>query len=284
MIQERTSKLAEAFGSGRSTLLVEFAPSASDAESLRSAIATLPVGVDSVVVRSDSISALACSALLASQGIDPVLALSTGDQNRNALLAEARGAALLGVRNVLCLARGKPSAGASPEAGAAFDVDPTQLLQLLTNGDAVLSALLSGAEVYPLVRPLALSLIDARKKVSAGARFLVTQPIYDVAAFEEWVGAIREESISERVPLVASVRALKDANEAVKQQGRGHIANDLVARLQGAGDPAAEGVAVAGETASQLVALEGISGLFVRSSGQPEDITEIVRRAGIKNA
>jgi methylenetetrahydrofolate reductase (NADH) len=284
MIQERSqSKLAQAFDSGRPVLLVEFVPAAGDAETLTITIAALPPSVNGVVVRSDSVSALACSALLASQGIEPVLALSTGNQNRNALLAEARGAALLGLRNVLCLAGGKPTAGAPAEAGTAFDVDPTQLLQLIRSGDEALSALVAGAEVYPLVRPLELSLMDTRKKVAAGAHFLVTQPVFDVRAFEEWLVAVRSEGISQRVPIIGGVRALKDADEAVKQQRRGHIADEAVRRLQEASDTAAEGVALAAEMASRLIALDGVRGLFVRSSGKPEDISEVVRRAGFKS-
>jgi methylenetetrahydrofolate reductase (NADPH) len=285
MIQEKNqSRLAQAFDSGKPALLVEFVPAASDAETLRDTIAALPSGVDGVVVRSDSVSALACSALLASQRIDPVLALSTGDQNRNALLAEARGAALLGLRNILCLANGKPSAGASAEAGAAFDVDPTQLLQLITNGDGLLSTLVTGVEVYPLVRPLELSLIDTRKKAAAGAHFFVTQPIFDLNAFEEWLAAARQEGLIERVPLIAGVRALKDAEEAAKQQRRGHISEEAITRLKQASDPDAEGVALAGEIASRVVKTGGVRGLFVRASGKPEDISEVVSRSGIKSA
>ena len=277
------SKFAQALASGRSTLMVDFVPPASDAESLRMAATALPPSVDSVVVRSDSVSALACSALLAADGLDTVIALSTRDGNRNALLAEARGAALLGIRNVLCVSGAKPSGQASPEAATAFDVDPTQLLQLLKNTDGTVP-LLAGAEAFPLVRPLALSLIDMRKKVAAGADFLITQPIFDVAAFEEWIAAVRQEGIGERVAVLASVRAMKSADEIAKLRQRGHISDEVAGRLESASDVAAEGVAIAGETAATLAAVEGLRGLYIRSSGKPEDVAEIVRRAGLRSA
>ncbi len=278
-----TSKLAQALGSRGSTLIVEFVPSASDAESLRRATGALPPSIDSVVVSSDSVSALACAAMLAADGLDPVIALSTRDGNRNALLAEARGAALLGVRNVLCVSSGRASSQASPEANTAFDVDPAQLLQLLKDVDSALP-LLAGAETFPLVRPLALSVIDTRKKVAAGADFLVTQPIFDVAAFEEWMAAVRQEGIGEQAAVLASVRAIKSVDELAKQQSRGHISDEIRLRLEGAADLAAEGLAVAAETAAKLAAIEGVRGLYVRSSGKPEDIAEIIRRAGLRAA
>ena len=281
--QATASKLAQALASKRSTLMVEFVPPASDAQSLRKATAALPPSVDSIVVRSDSVSALACSALLAADGLDPVMALSTRDGNRNALLAEACGAALLGIRNVLCLSGAKPSTQASPEAATAFDIDPTQLLQLLKNGDGVVP-LLVGAEAFPLVRPLALSLVDTRKKIAAGADFLVTQPVFDVAAFEEWMATVRQEGIGEQVAILASVRAIKSVDEVGKQRSRGHISEEIARRLEGATDVAAEGLAVAAETAAKLAAIEGVHGLYVRSSGKPEDVAEIIRLAGLRIA
>ncbi|MCJ7491166.1 MAG: methylenetetrahydrofolate reductase, partial [Dehalococcoidia bacterium] len=168
MIQDATlSKLAQALRSGRLAIVAECVPAAvNDAEALKRLAAAFPP-LDAVVVGSDSVSALVCSTLLAAQGVETVLCLSTGDRNRAALLADARGAALLGVRNVLCVSGDHPSLGASPEAAAAFDIDPVQLVQVLRHSGESASTLLVGAEVYPQLRPLDLALIDTRKTVAA---------------------------------------------------------------------------------------------------------------------
>jgi len=285
MTQDATlSKLAQALRSGRLAIVAECVPAAvNDAEALKRLAAAFPP-LDAVVVGSDSVSALVCSTLLAAQGVETVLCLSTGDRNRAALLADARGAALLGVRNVLCVSGDHPSLGASPEAAAAFDIDPVQLVQVLRNSGDAASTLLVGAEVYPQLRPLDLALIDTRKKVAAGAGFLITQPIFDSDAFDEWMTAVREEGLSDRTAILAGVQALTGVDEAIALQQRRRIPDDVIARLTGAGDIAVEGIAVSTEVAARLAGIDGVRGLYIRSPDKPENVAEIMRRAGLRVA
>ena len=285
MTQDATlSKLAQALRSGRLAIVAECVPAAvNDAEALKRLAAAFPP-LDAVVVGSDSVSALVCSTLLAAQGVETVLCLSTGDRNRAALLADARGAALLGVRNVLCVSGDHPSLGASPEAAAAFDIDPVQLVQVLRNSGDAASTLLVGAEVYPQLRPLDLALIDTRKKIAAGAGFLITQPIFDSDAFDEWMTAVREEGLSDRAAILAAVQPLTSVDEAVASQQRLHIPDGVIARLTGAGDIAVEGIAVSTEVAARLAGIDGVRGIYIRSAGKPENVAEIMRRAGLRVA
>ena len=282
MVQDATaSKLARALRSGQPALVAEWVPAAaSDTDSLKRFAAALPPSLDAVVVAGNGVSALAYSILLAADGIEPVLTLSTSDRNREALLSDARGATLLGIKNALCL----PGSDRSGETAASFDVDPTQLVQLLKSSDGPVSALLVGAEVYPQVRPLQLALIDARKKVAAGAGFLITQPVFDMAAFEEWMAAVREEGIAGHVPILAAAHALTSADEAIASQRRRRIPDEVIARLQGAADAAAEGFALCAELAARLMSVEGVRGLYIRSTGRAEEVAEIIRRAGLRSA
>jgi len=285
LIQDATlSKLAQALRSGRPAIVAECLPAAvNDAEALQQLAASFPP-LDALIVGSDGVSALVCSTLLAAQGVETVLCLSTVDRNRAALLADARGAALLGVRNVLCVSGDHPSLGASPESAAAFDVDPVQLVQMLGSiGDAA-STLLVGAEVFPQLRPLELALIDTRKKVAAGAGFLTTQPIFDSDAFDEWMAAVREEDLSDRAAILAAVQPLTGVDEAVALQQRRRIPDDVIARLTGAGDVALEGIAVCAELAARLAGIDGVRGIYIRSAGKPENVAEVMRRAGLRVA
>jgi 5,10-methylenetetrahydrofolate reductase len=255
MVQtDRASKLAQALSSGRLAVIADCVATVADADSLKQLARALPPSLDAVVMRDDvTLSTVACSSLLAAERLEPVLALSTAQRNRVALMADARGAALVGVKNLLCVAGEHPSKSASPEAAGTFDVDPTQLIQML-KADDVTRSMLIGSEVYPKVRPLELALIDTRKKVAAGAEFLVTQPIDDLAAFEEWMTAVRGEGIAEKVAIIASVRA---------------------------DDAAEEGVAACAELVSKLKGVEGVRGIYIRGSGKPETAGEIIRRAGL---
>jgi methylenetetrahydrofolate reductase (NADH) len=279
-MEGQTSKLAQALRSGRRAVIVEFSSTAADAAEIKRLSAALP-SVDAVVVASDgTLSGVAGSMLLAAEGVETVLAISTGERNRTALLSDIRGAALLGVRNVLCVAGDHPSLGATPEAATTFDIDPTQLVQLLKDGEMP-ADLLVGTEVYPHLRPLQLALIDTRKKVAAGASFLVTQPIFDMAAFNEWWAAAREQL---SVAVLAGVQAFASVDEAAALERRRHVPADTITRLTGATDAAAEGIAVCAELATQLASVDGVTGLYIRSSGGPETIAEVIRRAGLSAA
>ena len=282
--QEANSKLAQALRSGRPAIIAEYAVTASDVDALKRLAADLPRSLDAVVVSgAGAVSGVALSTFLAAEGIEPVLALATGDRNRVALLSDARGAAMLGVRNVVCVAGDHPSLGATPEAAAAFDIDPTQLVNLLRDGSDGIGLLL-GAEVYPHLRPLALALVDARKKVAAGADFLVTEPIFDLSAFNEWMAAAREEGLAARAPVIACVQPLTSAEQLASWQRRRRIPDDVVERLTSAADMAAEGIAVCAEVAASLAAIEAVRGLYIRSSGAPANVAEIMRRAGLPQA
>lgn len=283
------SNLERALNSGRRVLTAELTTAgARDADAVRNLASSLPASLDALVVSTNgerALSAVASSALLANQGIETVLPLLTRDRNREALLADAAGAAVMGVHNFLCLPGDHQSLGARPEAAGVYDVDPVQLIQLLLEAAADGPfPLFLGAEAYPALRPLELSLIDTRKKVKAGARFLLTNPIFNVASFSEWLDQARREGLHEKAAIIASVQPLTDPAQAEALHRRGRIPESIVARIQDAADPAAEGVAICAETASKLAALEGVRGLHVAWGGTPAIAAEVISRAGLGNS
>src|SRR5882672_2871061 len=70
-------------------------------------------------------SALAAAALLAREGIEPILQLTCRDRNRIALQADLMGAAALGIHNLLLLTGDDPKAGDQPDTKPVFDIDST---------------------------------------------------------------------------------------------------------------------------------------------------------------
>ena len=176
-----------------------------------------------------SASALACSSILAAEGMEPVLTISTRDRNRVALQSDVLGAAMHGIVNVLCLSGDHQSLSVCPEAAGAFDIDSVQLIQALATmrdegvlfGGKPLQSrppLFIGAAAYPDLRPLELALIGLRKKVAAGAEFLLTQPVFDVEKFAEWMSAVRKAGLHERTHIIAGVRPLASAEQAERLQ------------------------------------------------------------------
>ena len=74
------------------------------------------------------LGAVTAAALLAEQGIEPILQLTCRDRNRIALQSDLLSAAASRVRNILVLRGDDPSAGDQPEAKPVFDLDPRSLL------------------------------------------------------------------------------------------------------------------------------------------------------------
>ena len=258
--------------------------------------AALPSGVDAVIVADNheqiTASALACAAVLVAAGVEPVLTMLTRDRNRIALQSDALGAAMLGVGNVLCLSGDHQSLGVGPEAAGAYDIDSVQLVQALA---ALCShcrlldvrlvepkpSLFIGAAAHPGLKPLELGMIGLRKKVEAGTQFLVTSPVFDEAAFREWMVALRAAGIDSRAPIIATVYPLTSAEQAESLRG---VPNETVERLRNADDSVQEGIAIAAEIASKLRDIDGVRGIHVMSGDSETAAAQVIRQAGISRS
>src|SRR5208283_4945384 len=146
------------------------------------------------------------AAILAAEGRPAALSMVTRDRNRIALENDALGAAALGVATVFCISGDHQSLGICPQAAGAFDIDSIQLTQALKkmmltghgfNGHTIdpLPEFLVGAAAHPYQQPLELSLLRLRKKIAAGADFLLTQAVADLAGFTRWMDAVREAGL-----------------------------------------------------------------------------------------
>jgi methylenetetrahydrofolate reductase (NADPH) len=298
---EAGTRLAQTLRSGRAALTAGYVPPpGADADVIRKQAASFPPALDAVVVadnhREISASALACSSILAAQGIEPVLTILTRDRNRIALQSDVLGAAMLGVVNVLCLSGDHQSLSVCPEAAGAFDIDSVQLIQALTvmRDEGILlggkplesrPALFVGAAAHPYLRPLELGLIGLRKKVEAGAQFLITQAVFDLEGFADWMSAVREAGLHERAHVIAAVRSLANAKEAERLRARSKaIPDDVVARLRESSDPAQEGVRACAEIAARVKEIEGVRGIHILSGGPDGAVADVIQQAGLRQS
>jgi len=294
------SKLAQKLQSGKPAITAEILPPASaDPKAVQDLAALLPGGLDAIVVADNPEhtrgSALACAALLAAAGRQPVLSLATRDRNRVALESDVLGARLLGVRSFLCLSGDHQSLGISPQAAAAYDVDSIQFAAALHriavdgvgfDGQKTVGngEMLIGAVAHPYLRPLELNLIRLAKKVAAGAQFLLTQAVFDIAAFTEWMEAARARKLHEKAAIIVSVLPLTSVEHAKARQARptyGPVGEEVIQRLQKAADPAAEGLAICVETIAKLRKIDGVRGIHILSGGCEAAAGKIVEKAGL---
>jgi 5,10-methylenetetrahydrofolate reductase len=281
------SKFAQALTSGRPVITAECLPPRSGgAEAVKRLATALPSNLDAAVVADnpDDIhgSALACAALLVREGREAVLTMTTRDRNRIALESDALGASALGVGGILCLSGNHQSLGTCPQAAAANDIDSTQLTQALKGLE--LPGMLLGAVAHPHQRPLDLNLLRLRKKMAAGADFLLTQPVFDLAGFTLWMDAVRAAGFEQKIAIIASVLPLTSVDQAKLLQQRqtyGPLDDAVVARLANASGEAQEGLAMAAEMAAQLKTVPGVRGIHILSGGCEALAGEVIKAAGL---
>ena len=255
-------------------------PRGSDAEAVGLSHPCCHRSLDGVVVADnpDRIRGSAfSSAILLSKvtRANVILSMATRDRNRIALMSDALGAAALNIAGILCVTGNHQSLGICPQASAANDLDSVQFTQAMKkmvlygagmNGKELEPKLnlQIGATAHPYMRPMELNLLRLKKKIVVGADFLMTQAVFDLDGFSEWMEAVREAGLDKRtaiIPSVLTLNSVEKARELQRCQTYGPISDAIVDRLAGAANPADEGVAIAAEMARQLKEIPGVRGI-----------------------
>jgi methylenetetrahydrofolate reductase (NADPH) len=235
-------------------------------------------------------SSLALCRLLLEAGIEPVLQMTCRDRNVIALQSDLLGAHALGIRNVLCLTGDPVRAGDQPAARPVNELESVRLLQLadrFNRAEDPVQGLLPdggtelflGAAADPQSPSWSGLVSRVRRKHAAGARFLQTQMVMDTQALRRFV---EELAGPLGLPVLAGVFLLKSARNArfINRVVPGaRIPEAIIERLEGAVDPAAEGIAIAAE---QVVAnREFAQGVHLMAIKAEERIPLILQQAGL---
>jgi len=304
MLADEKTNLDTLIDSGKPILVTEMAPpDGSDLEAVRSCARRYAGRVHALGVSDNRdgvrMSALATASVVASEGIEPILHLVTRDRNRIALASECLGAHALGVRNLLCTTGTHQTLGSCRGAKNVFDIDSIQLLQMcadLTRSRAVLGAgglqcagsFCLGAVAAPFADPLEMQVARLAKKAAAGAKFLITQPVFDLERFETWWTEVTRVGIHERIAILAGILPLPDAESAktwAETSPRPMIPDAVLARLSSKSDEVGQralGIELACETIKRLSDLEGLRGFEIRTDGDDDAADEIIERSGLR--
>ena len=223
----KATDLQQRLESGKRVLLAEISPPAEAAPAGVQQLAKRFAGKVHALGISDNrdrvgMAALAAASLVAGQGVEPILHVTTRDRNRIALVSEVLGARALGIRNILCTSGTHQTLGHFRAAKNVYNVDMIQLLQTCANlardGSLVGEGAIAGAECFclgavasPNADPLELQMIRLGKKVSAGAGFLVSQPVYDLERFNAWWAEVSRRGLHEKMAILAGIELLGDA-------------------------------------------------------------------------
>jgi len=204
---------------------------------------------------------LAAAVHVIGAGGEPIMQMTARDRNRIAIQADILGAASLGVKNLLCLAGDHQSFGNHPGARNVHDIDSLQMVQMVRAmrdekkfqcGDPIKShepRIFVGAAANPFGDPFEFRVRRLAKKVAAGAEFIQTQCIFDMARFKKWMQMVRDEGLDQKVFILAGITPAKSdrALKYMKTVPGMSIPDDLIKRMEGAEDKKAEGVKIAVE-------------------------------------
>jgi len=240
-------------------------------------------------------SSLAGSVLLKQQNVDPVMQIVCRDRNRLAIQSDVLGAIALGVGNFLCLSGDHQKFGNHPTAKSVFDIDSIQLIQTLKNmrdekkficGEDISGEvpMYIGAAANPYADPFEFRVTRLAKKVKAGADFIQTQAVYDVAKFAKWMEMATDKGLDRKTHILAGVIPIRSAGMAryMRDYVSGvSVPDEVVTRMEQTANAKEEGATIAVELIEQMKEIPGVHGVHIMAVGWEDIVSEIAERAGL---
>jgi len=240
-----------------------------------------------------AMAAIPAATIVMAAGVQPIVQMTGRDRNRIALQADVLGAAAIGIDNFVFMSGDDPKQGSHPDAVNVKDLDGVGLVKMAVgmrdqarflSGDEIKQPpkMLVGATASPFTKPMEADLKKTFDKIAAGADFLQTQPVFDLATFSQWLVEVRRGGARE-VPIVAGVLVLRSPEQADRMSKIPGLAinSEVVDRMKAAADPEAEGVAIAVEQVKALRALPGVRGVHLYAIEWPEAVGRVVEGAGL---
>lgn len=171
---------------------------------------------------------------LVAEGIVPLVHLSCKDRNRNQFESQFYAMERHGIENVLCMTGDYPGTGWNGRPRPVFDLDPVTLVGMVESmnrgmgypnpkGDVVRTKethFFPGAVVSPFKWTEAetmTQLYKLKKKVYAGAKFVISQVGFDARKLQEMLWLMEDEDID--VPLIANIYIVNAGHGGAMNRG-----------------------------------------------------------------
>jgi homocysteine S-methyltransferase len=219
-------------------------------------------------------------------GLDVNMHFTCRDRNLMGMQADLLGAHALDIRNILAMTGDPPRAGDYTNATAVFDVDGVGLIEILRRMNEGLdatgnsigepTAFCIGAALNPAAEDPDREVERLHRKVQAGARWVQTQPVYDLDLLDRFL----ERAGGSPVPVLVGILPLHNTRhtEFLHNEVPGiTIPDGARERMRRAGnDGLREGVAMARELL--LECREHFQGVYLMPSfGRYEMVAELVK-------
>ena len=235
-------------------------------------------------------SALAGAVLMNQQGIEPIIHVYGRDRNRMSLQGDILAAHVLGIHNIIVVQGEDMASGDHMDAKPVEDLDEIGILgaiQTLQKGIDMSGLELKGTPKFTVGCTLApysdeegleKELVLTRKKIEAGAEFVITPPVFDMDPFISFM----EKAVDLHVPIIPTVFLLKTVGIArymATYEPGVSISEQTIKRIRQAPDRELECIKIAGET---VKALKGIAqGVKIVTLGWEYRLPAILEHADI---
>ena len=274
-------------------------PKSASGDAVKRRAGVLKGNVDAVNVTDSNrsvpaMAAIPAALLVREAGVEPVVQITGRDRNRIALQADLLGAAALGLDNFLFMSGDDPKHGNHPDAVHVKDLDGVGLIKMAVtmrddhrflSGDEIRQApeYFIGATSSPFTKPMSADLERTIEKINAGADFVQTQPVFDLATFSQWLAELRRIGGGREAAVIAGVLVLRSADQAERLVRVPGIAleKNVLDRLKQSADGEQEGIVIAVETVKSLRALPGVHGVHIYAIEWPEAVPLVADRAGL---
>ncbi len=288
------TRLAQLLAQGKFAVSVEMSPprGVKATKMLQAAAQMAELGADAVNITDNAMASvrmgsIGCAMLIQqSVGIDTVIHFTSRDRNLMALQSDLLGAHSNGIRNILALTGDPPRMGSYPGASGIWDVESSGLIEILhrmnqgcdwNNTSIGTPANFNiGAAFNPTATDLPTEIDRLRRKLAAGAQFIMTQPVFDPAVLTETLAQVGKIE----VPILAGIMLLhnyKHAEYMFHEVPGIVVPQSVLKRMNEAGEKGMlEGLKIATEVVSAIHSQ--IQGVYIMPShGKYEASGELVK-------
>jgi len=286
--EERPTGLLQKLNAGKFVISVEVDPprSFTAQKQIEGARHAKLMGADAINVADSPMArvrmgALALCTLIQQQvDIETILHFTTRDRSLMGLQADLIGAHAIGVRNILALTGDPPSLGDSKGSTAVYDVDSIGLVRIIDKFNQGYDqagkqmgrkgSFTIAVACDPTRPDLAEEVDRFQRKVSGGAHFTMTQPIYDPQLWLNFLNLYEQRHGPFPVPVLIGVLPLQSHKHAsfLHHEVPGITLSEGARermRLAGA-EGRTEGVKMAQELLLELKTLPHVQGVYLMPS------------------
>ncbi len=235
-------------------------------------------------------SALAGGVLMQQQGIEAIMHVYCRDRNRMALQGDVLAAHVMGIQNLLVTGSEDMSQSDHRDAAEVYDIDEVELVGAITGltrgkdmGGFELDGVPSfttGISFGPFSDDASFEeeLQAASRKVEAGARFMISPPVFDLEKFRTFMDKVAPLSVPV-IPTVFLIKSLAIAQYIANSEPEAAISDDLIRRIRKSSDREHEGIKIAAE---MLTAVKSMAqGVMLQTLGWENRIPDILDTAGM---